>query len=521
MLTNGCSTNFTNTQQDVLHVAALAGPITLNPIFVRDGGSAETVALLHPQLLGTNPDTLEIEPRLISSWQRKEDNLTYIFTLHEGVTWSDGTPLTAQDVAFTIRVICHGDYTGWMFPLLEDIEGAAEYRKARDSSYADGSISGLKVLDTKTLQIRLKKPYAPFLSHLGFPPLPAHFLQDIHVAELELHPYSRTLPVSAGPYLLQEWRQDEYIHVRANPNYYLGKPAIEEIYYRFIANPEAQLIELLAGKLDLIPTTVKPEDVQTLLSNPEIRIYQNRRLVYDYIGFNYADSASPLRDKRVRRALSMLLNKEELVENLLLGYGEALRGPLLPLHFAYDPDFSRDRESLPAARNLLLEAGYPSLKVKLIYNSGNTVRENVALLLQEKAAQVGVDVQIQVLEWEAFLAALTNGDYDLVVLGRGTDADPDLSFHWHSQGPGNTMGYASDMVDELVENGASVFDKERRTEFYRMAQEQIVSDAPLLWLYTRQAIHAASAELDSFTAHPESLFYNVHLWKMQKEGITP
>jgi peptide/nickel transport system substrate-binding protein len=502
-------------------VAALAGPISLNPVFIRDAVSAEAAALLHPQLIGTNPDTLDVEPRLFVSWEVSEDNLVYVLTLQDGLLWSDGTPLIAEDVVFTMRVICHGDYTGWMFPLLQYVEGAQEYRTNRSSSHAHGRISGIEDLDERTVRIQLKQPHAPFLSYLGFAPLPIHLLGDIAVEEMEMHPYSRTVPVGAGPYLLVEWRQDEYLHVRSNPDYYLGKPEIEEIYYRFIANPEAQIIELLAGKLDLIPTAVKVEDVVMLQVDPQIKIHQNNRLVYDYIGFNIKKEYSPLSDQRVRQALSNLICKDDLVENLLLGYGEPLRGPLLPLHFAHDPDFSNDSDSLPAARNVLLKAGYPTLELKLIYNAGNIVREHVALLFKEKAALVGVDVQIHILEWEAFLAALSEGDYDLVVLGRGADADPDMSFHWHSQGAGNTMGYNNEKVDGLLEAGAATGDKEERTEIYRQVQQLIVADAPMIWLYTRLAVHAATIELENFSAHPESLFYNVHTWRLTKSDGAP
>ena len=155
-----------------LHVAALAGPVSLNPVFLRDSVSAEAATLLHPQLLTTNPLTLEPEPRLISSWEVKEDNQTYLFVLTEVVTWSDGTSLTAEDVAFTLRVICHPDYTGWMYPLLRNIEGAEEYRTEHTSPYADGDIAGITIVNENTLEVRLIKPQAPFLTYLTFAPVP-------------------------------------------------------------------------------------------------------------------------------------------------------------------------------------------------------------------------------------------------------------------------------------------------------------------------------------------------------------
>ena len=515
---SGCRRQVGEDEPRALHVAALANPVTLNPLFLRDAVSAEAAALLHPQLLATDPRTLEPTPRLFSAWEIKEDNLTYVFTLQEDVLWSDGFPLTARDVAFSLRIISHPDYTGWMYPLLAHIEGADEYKQAHGSALADGEISGITVHDEQTIEIRLARPHTPFLTYLTLAPLPEHLLGDVPVNEMEAHPHSLTVPVGAGPYLFGEWRQDEYLYVRANPDYFLGEPAIAEIYYRVIANPENQLIELLAGKLDLIPTAVKVEDVRTLEKDPQTRIHRNSRLVYDYIGFNLKKNDSPLEDQRVRRALSLLLDKDQVVENLLLGYARPLHGPLLPLHFAYDEDFLVYEENLPAARSLLLGAGYHTMELKLIVNAGNIVRENTALLYKEQAAKVGVDIKVTLLEWEAFLAALRDGDYDLVALGRGADADPDLSFHWHTESPGNTLQYSNDKVDTLLQEGTAVFDTKQRTKIYREVQDLIVKDAPMIWLYTREATHAATADLYGFDPHPEMLFYNVHLWRFEEEG---
>lgn len=496
------------------HVAAMAGPITMNPLFVRDAASAEVAMLVHSQLLVTDPLTLEPQPRLFTSWEKKDDNLTYVFTIHEEARWSDGVPFTAEDVAFTLRTICHPDYTGWLYLPMRYLAGAETYKKEHHSPFADGNLPGVIAADEKTVVLRLEKPYAPFLSMLTFAPLPAHILGNVAVAEMEAHPYSRELPVSMGPYFLEEWHPEEYVHFRANPDYFLGEPQIKHIFYRIIPNPEAQMIELMAGKLDLIPTAVKVEDIAALDADPYVSIHTNRRLVYDYIALNANNEESALSDPRVRKALSMLIDREDVVKNLLLGHGDPLYGPLLPVHFAYDEKFKSGTVNLTAARRLLLEAGHRTLELRLIFNAGNLVRENIALLFKEQAAKIGVDVQVSLLEWEAFLAAVNNGDYDLAVLGRGMEADPDLSFHWHSKSPGNSLGYTNRVVDELLEQGLEVADKDRRRDIYREVQRLIVNDTPAIWLYARQAVHAATVKLRNFTPHPEALFYNVHEWTL-------
>lgn len=520
IFSTGCQSG-TAADEQALHVAALTSPLTLNPLFLRDSAAAEAAGLLHPQLLVTDPVTLTPQPRLFTSWQVGEDNLTYTFTLHEDAYWSDGRPITAADVAFTLQVICHPDYTGWLFLPLRYILGAEGYKQEHRSPLAEGELPGVQIIDEKTLQIRLKEPYAPFISMLTFAPLPAHLLEDVPVAELEAHPYSQELSVSAGPYLLVDWQRAEYSHVRANPHYFLGKPAIENIYYRFIPNQEAQLIELLAGKLDLIPTAVKLEDIKTLEQNPDITVHTNPRLVYDYLVINSQKKDSALAKKEVRQVLAMLIDREEIVNNILLGYGEPLYGPLLPLHFAYQQKDNNYKVDLAAARRLLVEAGGTDLKLTLIYNVGNTVRENVALMLKEKAAAIGLEIEIKLLEWEAFLAALNNGDYDLAILGRGVEADPDLSFHWHSQSPGNSLAYHNKQVDQLLTQAVTTSERSKRAKLYREAEELIIADIPAVWLYARQAVHAATARLKNFTPHPEAIFFNVHEWTLDAQEETP
>lgn len=516
----GCQQE-TATSGQSLHVAALTGPLTLNPVFLRDSASAEIAGLLHPQLLVTDPKTLAPQPRLFTSWQLLEDKLTYIFTLHEDACWSDGKPLTTEDIAFTLRVICHPDYTGWLFLPLRYIAGAEGYKQEHRSPQATGELSGVTIIDEKKVQIRLKEPYAPFLAMLTFSPLPAHLLQEVAVADLEADAYSQELTVSAGPYLLADWQRAEYVHVRANPNYFLGQPDIENIYYRFIPNQEAQLIELLAGKLDIIPTAVRVEDIKTLKQNPDIAIHTNPRLVYDYLVINSQQADSALADKKVRQVLAMLLDRDEVIKNLLLGYGEPLYGPLLPMHFAYNETRKAEKVDLAAARRLLVEAGYAELKLTLIYNVGNTVRENVALMLKEKAASIGMEIEIELLEWEAFLAAVNEGDYDLAILGRGVEADPDLSVHWHSQSPGNSLAYHNEEVDQLTAEAVTTSEHSQRTLLYRQAEELIIKDVPAIWLYVRQAVHATNARLENFKPHPDSLFFNVHEWRLASEEETP
>ncbi|UNC91601.1 ABC transporter substrate-binding protein [Candidatus Contubernalis alkaliaceticus] len=503
--------------QGQLRVASLGSPNTLNPLFIRDNYSFEVVSLLHANLFTFNHETLEAEPALVEQWSVEEEGTVYILQLRDDVKWSDGEPLTAEDVAFTLRVICHPDFTGYHYALYFNvITGSRDYHLNHDSPLAEGSIKGIEVIDDITLKITLDQVMAPFLTYLDLFPLPAHVLGDVPVAQMEGHDYSLNPEITAGPYILNDWAVDEYLHFVYNPNYYLGQPGIDEIYYRIIPNQEAQLIDLKGGNLDLIPTAVKIEDVEDLKEDSNINIYSNLRLVYDYLGFNMANPESPLYTKEVRQALSMVLDREAVVRDLLLGYGRVAHGPLAPLHFPFDENFTSYSVDIQKARQLLDESGYgDGFELKLIVNAGNEVRENTALMFKEAADAIGVEVTIQVLEWQTYMELAMQGDFDVIISGQGTGIDPDLISIWHSQSPLNELGYVNHQVDTVIQEAQVSMDREERSRMYRSAQEMIVEDAPMVWLYYREALHAASEGLRNFAPHPEITFYKVHQWEIE------
>lgn len=503
--------------QEQLRVASLGSPVSLNPLFIRDNFSFEVITLMHANLITFHNETLEVEPALVKEWSVEDEGRTFVLHLNNNVKWSDGTPLTAEDVAFTLRVICHPDFTGYQYALyFNAVSGSQEYHLNHSSSLADGSIEGIEVIDENTLKISLDRQIAPFLTYLDLFPIPAHIFEDVPVAEMEAHEYSRNPEVTSGPYILNDWVTDEYLHFVSNPDYFLGQPGIDEIYYRIIPNQESQLIELKNGELDLIPTAVKLEDVEDLEEDQNVKIYSNLRLVYDYLGFNMHNPESPLYNQQVRQALSMVLDREALVQDILLGYGRVAYGPLTPLHFPFDENFRAYSVDTPKALQLLEDAGYDEgFELKMIVNAGNEVRENAALMFKEAAESIGVEVSIQTLEWQAYMESAMQGDFDVIISGQGADPDPDLTFNWHSQSPLNELGYVNEAVDRLIEEAVVTQDQEERTQLYREAQEMIVDDAPMVWLYYREAVHGATDRLLNFNPHPNNAFYQVHLWQFK------
>ncbi len=493
----------------IVRVGSIGDAQNLIPILVTDSASQDIVYWLFSYLLRTDSRTLEPTPEIAEKWDISSDNLVYTFYLNKNAKWSDGKPITAKDVAFTIEAVCHPESPSDWFSDFSRIKGARAFKDGK----AD-KIEGIKIIDDHTIEITLEEVYAPFILSMAFAPMPAHVYEGASIKDLKTHPQNSKPTVTSGPFVLEEWARDQYIMVKANPNFWGEGPGLERIIYRIIPDQTAEVIELRTGGLDLIPTAVKIEEVPELQKSPLLEVVTNKRLVYDYIGFNMKKEG-PLKDKRVRQALTMVFDPTPLVRDVLKGYGVVVNGPLPPLSWAFDPDLKRLQGTVEEAKALLAQAGYPNgFKMTLYTNEGNEVRENAGLLFKEAVAKLGVEVEFQPMEWGAFLQVLMAPEptYDAMVLGVGTGVDPDLEYSWHSKSAGNRYGYSNPEVDALIEEGLRVTDLAKRKEIYQKAQRILVDDAPFIFLYVREALHAKNKNFQGFDPHPSTPMYRVDRW---------
>jgi peptide/nickel transport system substrate-binding protein len=295
---------------------------------------------------------------------------------------------------------------------------------------------------------------------------------------------------------------DELIELAANPDYWEGRPGLERIVIRILPETSLSEIELLTGGVDLYG--IEPHQYARIKKDRRLDVFEQPSLGYTYVAWNLLN---PLfRDVRVRRALALAVNREEIVRYVLYGLGRVSTGPF-PYHMWYAnphvPPLPHDPE---AARRLLAEAGWrpgpdgiltrngERFSFKLITNAGNDVRRDVGVLVQRQLAQLGIEVKLELYEWAVFLKDFINPrHFDATILGWSLSVDPDCYNIFHSsqiKDGFNFTGYANPVADELMVAGRREYDREKRKAIYWRLHEVIADDQPYCFLFVPEGTAA-------------------------------
>jgi peptide/nickel transport system substrate-binding protein len=478
-------------------------------MLARDGASHAVGDLVFDGLLTYDKNQSQFEPRLARSWEVSSDGLTITFHLRDDVQWQDGQPFTARDIEFGYRTITDPKtLTAY----------AEDYRQ----------ITAFEVLDPHVFRVRYEQPYAPALGTWGnLLVLPRHVLEGKDINEAA--EFARK-PVGLGRYRLEAWETGRSISLRANADYYRDRPHIERTITRIIPDPQTQFLELQSGGIDQMDLTALQYSRQTLKPSftANFRKYRYLTNSYTYLGYNLQNDL--FKDVRVRRALTHAIDKEELVAVVLFGLGRPAKVPYKPGTRWYN----ENAEDLPydpqTARALLAAAGWRDsdgdgvldrdgnpFRFRILTNQGNESRLKTATIVQRRLADVGIDVEVRVIEWAAFLKEFVEKrNFEAVVLGWGLDLDPDQYIIWHSSKTGpsefNFISYRNPEVDELLERGRRTFDPEERKRYYDRFQEILVEDQPYTFLYYAEALPVVHCRFLGIEPAPAGIGYNFERW---------
>lgn len=486
--------------------ASIGDASTLLPVLASDSASSSINGLVYNGLVRYDKN-LKIVGELAESWEISEDNLTIVFHLRKNVTWHDGEPFTADDVKFT-------------YNLYIDPKTPTAYAEAFKQ------VTRVEVPDPYTFVVHYSRPYAPALISWATPIHPQHLLagQDITNSPLARE------PVGTGPYRFSKWVGGEKIVLESNPDYFAGQPYIKRVVYRIIPDISTQFLELQTGSLDFMGLSPLQYDRQT--DTPAFRRLYNK---YRYLNFGYTYLGYNLRrplfqDKRVRQALAYAINKQELVDGVLLGYGAVATGPYKPDTWVYNPDVPRYPYAPEKARQLLAEAGWQDsdgdgvldkdgqrFAFTIVTNQGNDQRSKTGEIIQRRFKQIGVDVKLRIIEWATFLKEFINpGNFDATILGWTGGPEPDQYNIWHSSKTGprelNFINYQNAEVDRLLEEGRRVFDQQQRKEYYDRFQYLLAEEQPYTFLYVSEALPAVSRRFRGVEPAPAGIRYNFNEW---------
>ena len=495
---------------DTFIEALIGDASTLLPVMALDSSSSSICGMIYNGLIRYDKD-LHLEGELAESWEISDDNLTITFHLRKGVKWHDGAPFTSADVRFTYQL-----YIDPKTP----------------TAYAESfkQVTSIETPDPYTFVVHYNKPYAPALLSWATSIHPRHLLEGVDITKSTL---ARN-PVGTGPYRFSEWVGGEKIVLEANPDYFEGRPYIKRVVYRIIPDSSTQFLELQTGSLDFMGLSPLQFDRQT--DTPAFRrLYNKYRYLnfgYTYLGYNLRKDL--FKDKRVRQALSYAINKQELIDGVLLGYGVAATGPYKPDTWVYNGNVPKYDYNPDKARQLLAEAGWHDsdgngildkdgreFSFTIITNQGNDLRSKTGEIVQRRFKQVGIRVKLRVIEWATFLKEFINPrKFDATILGWTGGPEPDQYNIWHSSKTGprqlNFVGFKNKEVDELLEQGRRVFDQQQRKVYYDRFQEILAEEQPYTFLYIGEALPAVSKRFRGVKPAPAGIRYNFNKWFVPK-----
>jgi peptide/nickel transport system substrate-binding protein len=482
----------------------------LNPVIANDSASGTINDEVFNGLVKYDKD-IKLIGDLAERWEVSNGGKTITFHLRKGVKWHDGVEFTAEDCLFTYKKFV-------------DPNVATPY----SSSYMD--VSKAEVIDKYIFRVTYKEPFSPALESWSMGMIPKHLLdgKDINTDQFNRH------PIGTGPYKFKEWIAGQKIVLKANDDYFEGRPNIDQFIYRIIPDSSTMFQELLSGGVDMMGLT----PLQYLRKSETRRIRENYRKfrypsnAFTYMGYNLTNRL--FTDVRVRQALSYAINRQSIIDGILLGLGKPCTGPFSYVSWAYNPRAKSYDYNPELASRMLAEEGWKDrnsdgilekdgkpFRFTILTNQGNNERIRTAEIIQQNLKAVGIDVSIRVMEWQAFLEQIDKHSFDAIILGWNMSRDPDLYDIWHSsktkKGEYNFIGYKNTEVDRLLVEGRRTFDIEKRKKIYYRIHEILAEEQPYAFLYVPDALPIVHKRFKGIEPAPLGIMYNFIKWYVPKD----
>jgi peptide/nickel transport system substrate-binding protein len=493
-------------------MATIGEPSNLIPPLSTDSASREVSSWIYVSLLRYDKD-IQLECMAAQRYEVAEDGKLLKFWIKPGIHWTDGVELTAEDVEFTYKL---------MIDPQTPTAYAEDYKQ----------VQSFTVTGKYSFEVRYAEPFARSLVTWAGDILPKHLLAGEDLMNTK---YARE-PVGAGPYKLVSWEPGRRLVLDVNPDYFEGRPYIDQIVYRIIPDTSTMFLELKAGNLDMMALTPQQYLYQTKgpAWDADWRKFKFLDFAYTYLAYNLK---SPLfSDIRVRRAIAHAVNKEDVIKGALLGLGLPTVGPYKPGTWVYDTAITDYAFDPAQAKKLLAEAGWEDrngdgvledasgrpFSFTILTNQGNEARVKTATIIQSQLAAIGIKVAIRTVEWASFIKEFVDKrNFDALILGWTVTQDPDAYDVWHSSKavPGglNFVDYVNPEVDALLDQGRHTVDQETRKKIYDAFQEILHRDQPYLFLYTPYALPILSSRIQNVAAAPAGITYNFTKWWIPRD----
>lgn len=482
---------------DSLVIGEFYKPTIIDPILASSGSSAYLTPLIFDGLVRIN-EKMEVQPNLATSWETSPDGLKYTFHLRKGVKFHDGAELTAEDVKFT-------------FAKIVEAKGKSPYWNSFQS------VENVIVRDKYIIEVILRRPNASFPFALDVGILPKHISS------------SSTHTIGTGPFKLVSFSLEEII-LRANDDYFLGRPYLNKIIIKTFENQQITWVKLLRGDVDFIPE-VPLEQCRLTTEMSSFKVHSFLAPYYYILALNLNDDL--FKDRRVRQALNYAVDKEKIVSSVLDGKGLVLSGTVYSQSWAYNPDIEPYRYNPQKALKLLKECGWEDrngdhildkdgvpFQFTLYILEGDGLAEQCALLIQDQILDAGIRMKAETLT-----LAVANEEYllrkrfEAVFLNVISD-DPDKNYQfWHSsqiEAGFNVFSYKNSKVDTFLDKGRETLGQEERKRIYHQLQKEMREDPPGIFLFWRQHFVGIDKRFRGIEINPARIS-NIHEWYVPKE----
>lgn len=454
-------------------------------------------------LMRSQPNFIDFDPGLADSFRFSDDSLAVDFFIHPGVRWHDGHPFTAADVVFAHEV-CAAPEINWSA-----------------ASWLD-HITDVEAVDSLTVRFHYDEKYMyQVLDANVCYPLPEHLLGDMTFEEMKTSAFTRR-PVGTGPFRFVSWTPGEEIVIEANPDFFRGRPYLNRVSYRVIPEPTSLATQIQNGNIDLWPR-FQPSFYPQLSRDPDLEIASYPGRSYTYIAYNTQDSI--FADRRVRQALTMAIDRERLVEALLYGQGRVGTQPMITTIWAHDPSIEPWPHDPDRARRLLDEAGWTDadgdgvrekdgrkLSFAIKTNSDNTMRVDIATIVQDQWRQVGADARLRALEFNTFIGQLLEKDFQTAISGWSVGIKAELEATFGSGQMFNFVGVENARLDSLIERAGLERDREAARRIWGEAQRIIVDEAYYTFLFQLNELNAIDDRFEGVNMTPYGWGHYLEEW---------
>ncbi len=451
-------------------------------------------------------EELNFEPYLADSFGVAKDGLSITFRIRDGVTWHDGTPTTVDDVI-------------WSFEMIKRPEIA--YANSAYFQY----VTSVDRIDDRRVRFNFSRAHsdAP-MNYTQWQTMPKHLLEDVDPADMKNAEFNRK-PVGNGPFKFVSWQPEQQVVFEVNEEFLLGRPHLDRVVFRVIPEQTTELTELLTGGIDYM-RAIPPKEMARVESSDRAYSITYPTRSYTFLAWN---TRNPLfEDPLVRRALTMAIDRKQIVDALLYGYGQIGVADVMPFQWPFHETLEPWPYDPERAKAMLSEAGWTDtdgdglidkdgrpFRFSLRTNQGNDLREDIVVIVQNDLEKVGVDVQPRLMEWNTFIDDLKAKQFDAAVSGWAVDFnfDPtDLFSTAAIEGQYNYPSYTNPRADTLMQQALTTIDREKAKPLWHEYQEIIHRDQPYTFLYYLEERVGVSTRLQNVEADARGYLVGIVNW---------